>query len=151
RALYGPSAGLAISELSLGRTLLGLKRPSEALAVLDEAEPMMRQYLGPVSQGMVMLELSRAPALAALGRQGEAEKALVAAQPGLQVAGRNSVLSLAYLTAHAIVRLKQGRFEESGADLDAAEKLGKALGGQAAPFVAIIAPIRAQLAAAQAS
>lgn len=145
RELNGPSAGLALDLLQLGRTTVGLGQAAEGLRILREAEGMIGTFLGSDSVPGMMISLSQAEALGLLERTAEAEAILVRVEPSMRRIGPRSLEYGAYLRSRAQVRLSERRFDESQADLDAADAIFAPLGTTGAYYRQGTARIRARL------
>ncbi len=135
RGLYGPSAALAVMEMNLGRLLLQRDHAADALPVIEEALAMALSFAGTNGMQAIALRNSRAVALVMLERLDDAETeiqlALRAASAGFGINHPYYAMSLA---ARGRLRLRQGRFDEAQADLDAAGAVLAAAGDAGAPL-----------------
>jgi len=138
RELYGRSAGLGFALLQLGGVQLATGREAEALATLDEARPLIGSFLGLASPPGTIVRMSRAEALAALGRVREAETELSGVETDLAAQGTKVMESAPFLRARAALRIAQGRDDAARADLVAARRVLAAKGQTSGPSRAII-------------
>ncbi|MBN8888555.1 MAG: serine/threonine protein kinase [Rudaea sp.] len=77
----GPSYGMAVQLLNAAGDRIELADPAAALALIDRAESMQREYLGEKNNIFAILSAAhRARALAQLGREAEAEVEFAKAQ-----------------------------------------------------------------------
>ncbi len=152
RALYGPSAALALLEMNLGRLLLQLDRAADALPVIDEALGMAVSFAGNSGVQTIALRNSRAVALIMSDRADEAEseirEALAASSAGF---GANHPYYAMGLAARGRLRLHQGRLDEAETDLAAADAIFTAAGDMAAPLKEEVAVLQAALREARAT
>lgn len=148
RELYGRSVGLAVDLLQHARSLIQLGRPAEALVRLDEAEPMAIEYFGAGTQPVLMTGLSRAEALAALGRLDEADRAVGKVAPGLREHGSESLLNGALFRTQALLALERGDLAASSAALNSAEAIFRKIGPAAAGLASGVEPLRKKILAA---
>lgn len=128
RELYGPSAGLGVDLANQARVLLALDRPAEALRALDEAIPVVTTYLGAETVPARMARLSRAEALADLGRVGDASAELTRVAPALADGGPRSLSYGQYLRGRARLHIARRDFAAARSDLAAAEAIFAAQG-----------------------
>ncbi len=145
RQFYGPSAALAVDLMNHGRVLLGMGRAAEAVAVLNEAQPLAEEYLGRDTLLTLMIALSRIDALAQLDRASDAEAPLDYADAASLTYGAESLQRGLFHRTRAGVRLRQGRPREARRDLDAAERIYRAQGSAGEPYLADVQRLRAQL------
>jgi len=142
RALYGPSAGLAALQLSLGRMLLASLRIDEGLNVLEEALSFSAAFSGEASPTTIVLRQSRAIGLMASGRDADAApeitRAIVASAAAF---GTRHIYYGLSLAARAQWRLRDGDAAGAREDLDALD----AILAKAGPVGAIHAPEARQL------
>lgn len=145
RELYGRSAGLGFALLQLGGMQLATGRDAEALATLDEAKPLIGNFLGLASQPGTVVRMNRVEALAALGRSGEAEAELAGVETDLAKQGTKVSENAPFLRARAALRIAQGRRDVARADLAVARRLLAAKGPAAGPSLAILDRLTARL------
>jgi tetratricopeptide (TPR) repeat protein/predicted Ser/Thr protein kinase len=145
RELYGPSTALAIDLLNLGRTVMVLGEPEQALGIFEEAQPMAARYLGAESFPVMMISLSRIDALCALHRPDDAEPILAQAERLGRTYEANSLQRGLLHRARAFIRIEQGRNAEARADLDAAEAIYKKQGPAGETFLVDVGTLRTRL------
>lgn len=138
RELYGRSAGLGFALLQLGGMQLATGREAEALATLDEAKPLIGNFLGPASQPGMVVRMNRVEALAALGRVSDAEAELAGVETDFAKQGVKLPENAPFLRARAALYIAQGRYESARADLAAARRMLAVKGAAAGPSLAII-------------
>lgn len=145
RELYGRSAGLGFALFQLGGMQLATGREAEALATLDEAKPLIGNFLGLASQPGMSVRMNRVEALAALGRSSEAETELAGVEADLVKQRVKVTESAPFLRARAALRIAQGRHDAARADLAAVRRLLAAKGPAAGPSLAIVDRLTARL------
>lgn len=146
RELYGPSGALAGDLLNYGRTTMALGNPEEALSAFDEAQSMAVHYLGSETFVSFMIVVSRIDALCALNRPDEADRLLPEVQRRAGRAGAGSLEQGMFNRTRAYVRLTQGRHAEARADLDAAERIYRALGPKGVQALEDVRTLKGRLA-----
>lgn len=145
RELYGPSAGLGFDLVQTSTAQLMLGRPSDALKSLDEAIPMLNNFLGPTAPPAIHGRINRVEALAGLGRLAEAAAALTGIEGDLAAAGSRAAANPNFLRARATLRIAQRRFTDARTDIAAADKLLAAAGAGGAYARQRLAAMRARL------
>lgn len=147
KALYGPSAGLAFAYLQYARVLLRTSQADEALAVADTATPLIAEYLGAGTQPALMIGLTRADALLALGRLSEADTAFAAVSPGLQREGPKSLIAAARLLTASQLAMAHGDRATAQQALNEAARNCAAIGPAAVMCVRDVAALQAKAGA----
>jgi non-specific serine/threonine protein kinase/serine/threonine-protein kinase len=143
RRMYGASAATAALISNYGKTLLQLKRPGEAAALLEEAVAMAREHAGVGSLHYASALAGLSEARLTSGALGQAERL---SEQGLADVRAELGASHPAWAVVAIslgrVRAAQGRGVEAGALLDEAEKVLAALGPAGASQLKAINQIR---------
>lgn len=145
RKLYGPSLALAVDLLKLGRLYTKIGKPTEALPLLIEAEPMSDRYFGANSDPSFQIALARVDALAYLSKEAEANIALAKAGKYARSKGASSLDYGTYLRSRANLHIAEGKLEASEADLDAADAIFSAKGTEGKKYKPAAAKIRERL------
>lgn len=147
RTYYGRSVALAIDLLHHARVLNQLGRPRDALLALNEAMPMSIELFGANTQPTLMMALSRADALLALGDVNGASQALESVSNGLRKQGPISLFNGARLLTQAKLSLARDDVVASRAQLDEAERVFRTVGPAATVHARALATVRTELAA----
>lgn len=148
RSLYGPSTGLAADLMQYARSLNKLDRPADALAALDEAQPMALKYAGAQSVPALMIDVSRVEALIKLGRLGEAQRIMSGVTPRMIASGPDGLMNGLRLQVDAKLALAQNEIRRASSSLANAETIFRKIGPPAAVFAKGVAPLREQIRAA---
>jgi eukaryotic-like serine/threonine-protein kinase len=149
RAMFAPSAGLAVDLLQLARVKLALGKPAEALPLLAEARTLALANLGEGALPTVAIGIGLAEAQAETGSIAEAETLLAALKP--RIKGLPPLVDGMWLRAQAILLLRKGDAAAAGKALDAAEAIYRAAGPPGESYLKALPKLRARIAAVQAT
>ena len=149
RELYGPSAALAAMQGNLGKIVLRAGRPRDALAQLEPALAMARQYTGEHSPLTVAILQSQVEARIALHELPAAETLLAQAKDAARAnSGETQVLYAICMGLEARLRHAQGRDAEADQLAERMAGILSALGEAGAPYAPEMQRLRSELASA---
>jgi eukaryotic-like serine/threonine-protein kinase len=149
KANLGVDMGLASTLYHLARAEIPLGKPELALAHLDEALAIAQKSLGPVAPPTLNMELTRAEALAELGRAGEASTVLDKVKSVILANPKPVPMKSNYYRALAILQLKAGKKGEALIFADLAEAQAKSAGAAGKILLAGITNLRQRIANAK--
>lgn len=146
RELYGPSAALAAMQGNLGKIVMISKRPEEALAHLQPALAMARQFTGDNSPLTINTQLTVAEAQLQLRRFDQASATLRQTYAALHAGmGERSVFYALGSGIEARLYDAQGRRAEARALADRMVRVLTELGEAGAPYLAEARKLQATL------
>jgi non-specific serine/threonine protein kinase/serine/threonine-protein kinase len=146
RQKFGPSAGLAVDLLQLGRAQLTLGQTRAAIASLAEAQALATAHLGAAAVPTLVAGMSLAEARAENGEPAAAVQLLAQVEPAVAATGRAGPYWGIYLRTRAVTRLWTGDKRGAGADVDAAAAIFKTIGPAGAPYLKSLDKLRVRLA-----
>ncbi|WP_447751038.1 protein kinase domain-containing protein [Sphingopyxis fribergensis] len=147
RQLYGRSISLAVDLLQDGRMHIQLEQPRTALPILEEAQSMATEYLGPKSAPALLAGLARAEAMTMEGRLAEASTMLGSVEPALRALGDGSAEYGSFMLVRSRLALKKGNIPEAQRELQAAEAAFTKAGPTGAGFERSVAALKRQITA----
>lgn len=146
KALYGPSANLALVEQNLARLLLAQDRTAEAFALLEEAAPMAQQYAGPTSIITVRTQLAYTEALTQLGQFERADTMIADLVARTEANfGSGHVLHITARKVRSKLRAAEARFEDAQRDYAFVAKALEKLGPAGGPLSTDLPPLKQKI------
>lgn len=147
RNAFGPSAGLGVDLMHLGRAKLLQGKFAAAQANLDESYGLLRKYIGPGSLPAFVSGTTLIEAQAESGDTPAAMRTIAQLEP-LQPPGPSGFPHALLARAKAVAFLQQNEPAQARVEADRSEAIFKSLGPQAAPYLESFAALRARLAKA---
>lgn len=149
RAMFAPSAGLAVDLMQLARVKLALGKPAEALPLLTEARPLALANIGFGSLPAMVGGIGLAEAQAETGAVARAERLLAELHPATK--GLPPLVEGMWLRATAIADLRRDNPAAAATALDGAEAIFRAAGPAGESYLKSVPKLRARIAANQAT
>lgn len=123
RELYGTSTGLGYDLMHRGNAELSLGRFADAVKTLDEAIPLLDNFLGPASQVAISARLMRVEALSRMGRVADAQNTLDRVRASLGSSDAGAAKHPQFLISQASLHIAQRKYGDARSELAVADRL----------------------------
>ena len=146
RAAFGPSAGLGVDLMHLGRAKLLQGKFAAAERNLVEAYALLSEYIGPGALPAFVAGSALVEAQAESGKIDEAKRTLAKLELLLPPPSPPGFPHAILARAKAVSFLKEGNVRKAAAEADRAEAMFKTLGSQADLYLKSFPALRARIA-----